>query len=202
MRARVLRSEIIRAGIQDFAAAAVSHAAEMKAWRDQERRVEEDRKNDVSLESRHVSYPKPRSHPLVELAIDENDAAVFDIVEDGPSTEEILAAKKLELLAAVTTAEMRAKHSIVPPGKQRLFNRRAAELTLRALETKSPTIVQKLMGKSSGPSAEDQKFMDEHEARLSAIDTIDEIAAQAMHDIEDLTAENIDQWQMPEALRR
>ena len=81
-------------------------------------RVAEDQeKEDVPIEMRHVAYPRPRAHPLVERAVDENDEVNFDIVDDGPTTAELLAARKAVLLSEVSIAENKAIDAVVPTGE-------------------------------------------------------------------------------------
>ena len=46
--------------------------------------------------------------------------------------------------------------------------------------------------------AGDQKFVDEQNNRRQAIASIEERAAQAMHEIEDLTIDTIDGYQIPD----
>jgi hypothetical protein len=88
------------AGITNFAVAAASHAVETKAWRAHMARVADDQRNDVPIERRHVAYPRPRAHPMIERAIDENDEVNFEVIDDGPTAAELLAARKTELLNA------------------------------------------------------------------------------------------------------
>jgi hypothetical protein len=52
MKQKIAASAI--AGIKDFAAAAASHAAEMKAWRAHMARVKQDEKNAVPIERRSL----------------------------------------------------------------------------------------------------------------------------------------------------
>ena len=85
-------------------------------------RVNEDAANDVPIERRHVAYPRPRAHPLVERAVDEKDEVNFEIVDDGPTAAEKLAAHKDALWNEVSIAENKAIDAVVPLGKRRFFN--------------------------------------------------------------------------------
>jgi hypothetical protein len=198
----------------NFAVAAASHATEMKAWRAHMERVKQDEKNDVPIERRHVAYPRPRAHPLVERALDENDEVSFEVVEDGPSAAEQLAARKAELLSEVTNAENKAIDAIVPPGKRRLLNLRESEIRaadqakMVALIASNSGVLKKLMGNSMSPAdisarieadrpEDDTALLKAQEDRRARLEAIERAAAQAHHDIEDLTAETIGSWKFP-----
>jgi hypothetical protein len=128
MKQKIAASAI--AGIKDFAAAAASHAAEMKAWRAHMARVKQDEKNAVPIERRHVAYPRPRTHPLVERAVDEYDEVNFEIVDDGPTATEKLASRKMELIGEVSRLELAAVAAAVPIGKRRLYALRENDIRM------------------------------------------------------------------------
>jgi hypothetical protein len=202
------------AGIKGFSVAAAAHASEMKSWRAHTARVAEDKKNDVPIERRHVAYPRPRAHPLVESAVDENDEVNFEIVDDGPTAEEKLASRKAELFYAVTVAENKAIDAVIPLAKRRLFNLREAAI-LEADRAKSASLwasngglVKKITGAAmtaaqiaarveSERPADDTTFLRAQRERMDRVAAIQLIAAQAHHDIEDLTAETIGSWKLP-----
>ena len=202
------------AGITNFAATAASHAFEMKGWRAHMARVKEDEKNDVPIERCHVAYPRPRGHPLVERAVDENDEVNYEVVDDGPTAAELLAARKAELLNEVSAAEGQAIDAIVPVGKRRLFNMR--ESTIResdqvmasALYAKNSGFIKKLVGVvlddkqiaakiDAERPIEDTKHLQAQEERRARMAAIQLAAAKAHHDIEDLTVETISSWKLP-----
>jgi hypothetical protein len=202
------------AGINNFYVAAAAHAAELKAWRAHMERVSDDQKNDVPIERRHVAYPRPRSHPLVESAVDEHDDVNFEIVDDGPTAEEELAAHKAELASAVSIAENKAIDAVVPPGKRRLFNLResailaADQIMAATLAASSSGILKKITGGAMKPDqiaarieadrpADDTAHLKAQQERNARIEAIQLAAAQAHHDIEDLTAETIGSWKLP-----
>jgi len=207
MKQKILRSSI--AEIKDFAAAAATHAVEMKAWRSHMKRVDEDRKKDVPFERRHVAYPKPRSHPIVESAVDENDEANFEIVDDGPSAAEKLAERKTNLIHQILLAEQSAKAALVPIGKLRLYNLRENDIVIADAERAAAaagerTVIDKVLGRKdvkqtveASRPPEDTAFLAEQKARRDRFADIERKAAQAMHDVEDLTAETVDSWKMP-----
>jgi hypothetical protein len=202
------------AGITNFAVVAASHAVETKAWRAHMARVTDDQRNDVPIERRHVAYPRPRAHPMVERAVDENDEVNFEVVDDGPTAAELLAARKAELLNAVSFAEAKAIDAIAPVGKRRLFNMREStiresdQLVAGALYAKNSGFIKKLIGvvlddkqiaakiEAERP-IEDTKHLQEQEERRARVAAIQLVAAKAHHDIEDLTAETISGWKLP-----
>jgi hypothetical protein len=202
------------AGITNFAVAAASHAVETKAWRAHMARVADDQRNDVPIERRHVAYPRPRAHPMIERAIDENDEVNFEVIDDGPTAAELLATRKTELLNAVSLAEAKAIDAIVPVGKRRLFNmresaiREADQAKTAALVESSSGLLKKITGGAMTPDelaariaaerpAEDTAHLRAQEERRARTAAILLAAAQAHHDIEDLTAETIGSWKLP-----
>jgi hypothetical protein len=202
------------AGIKDFAAAAASHAVEMKAWREHMARVKQDEKNDVPIERRHVACPRPRAHPMVERAVDENDEVNFEVLDDGPTATELLATRKSALMHEVSRAENRAIDAIVPAGKRRLFNLRESDIRMaeaakaKALAASNSGLLKKVAGRTMTPEQmaarieaerplEDTALLLAQEERGARIEAIQRAAAQAHHDIEDLTAETIGGWKLP-----
>jgi hypothetical protein len=202
------------AGIRNFAAAAAAHAVEMRAWRAHMARVKEDEKDDVPIERRHVAYPRPRAHPMVEHAVDENDEVNFEVVDDGPTAAELLAARKAALMSEVSIAENKAVDAIVPPGKRRLFNLRESEISAAdqekriALTVSNSGLLKKITGNAltadqiaakieADRPAEDTALLQAQKERRARIEAIERAAAQAQHDIEDLTAETVGSWKLP-----
>jgi len=201
-------------GIKDFSVAAAAHASELKAWRAHMARVADDQKNDVPIERRHVAYPRPRSHPLVESAVNQNDEVNFEIVDDGPTVEERLAARKAELISAVSIAESKAIDALRPIGKWRLFNlresaiRAADQTKAAALAASSSGLLKKITGNVLSPDqvaarieaerpAEDTAHLRAQEEYRARVEIIGLAAAHAYHDIEDLTAETVGSWKLP-----
>jgi hypothetical protein len=202
------------AGVKGFSVAAAAHAFELKSWRAHMARVADDEMNDVPIERRHVAYPRPRAHPLVERAVDENDEVDFEIVDDGPTAEEKLAARKVELFHEVSIAEHKAIDAVVPTAKRRFFNLREAAI-LDADRTKSALLwasnaglVKKVTGAAmsadqiaarveSERPAGDTTFLREQTERTDRLAAIQLAAAKAHHDIEDLTAETVGGWKLP-----
>jgi len=207
MKQQIRASMIV--GIKDFSCAAAKHAVEMKAWRAHMKRVQEDEKNDVPIERRHMRYPQPKAHPMVERVVDENDEANFEIVDDGPNAEEKLAVRKAQLIHELLIAEQTAKDAVVPRGKLRFFNLRESDILTadarrRAVALNDRTIVDRALGRRDVEAAveatrrpEDSAFLSEQKARRDKIAVIERTAAKATHDIEDLTVDTIDGWKTP-----
>ena len=199
------------ASIKDFAAAAASHAVEMRSWRAHMARVNEDAANDVPKERRHVAYPRPRAHPLVERAVDEKDEVNFEIIDDGPTAAEKLAARKDALWNEVSIAENKAIDAVIPPGKRRFFNLRESAIQeddqakAIALSASSSGLLKKITGNAltadqiaaqieAERPAEDTALLKAQKERRARIEAA---AAKAHHDIEDLTAETVGSWKLP-----
>lgn len=211
MTYRVAKSQMF----DGFEARVAAHAFEMKHWRGHMAQVAEDQKNDVEPMKRHVAHPRPASHPLVEACVNENDLADYEIVDDGPSAEQILDDQKEHLIGQISIAERDAIVAVVPAGKQRLFDIR--ELDIRQADSKIISELQKPGFVAAALAAvgiakmidfsielpkrrpaEDTRFLGEQTARRERIVAIQRKAAQAHHDIEDLTADTIGAWVMPD----
>lgn len=204
----------------DFAGMAAAFAVEMQTWRAHMARVREDEKNGVTGINRHIPYGRPAAHPLIESVINENSEADFEIVDDGPSAAELLRGRKDQLVAAVTRAEQAAAAEILPPAKVRLFN-----MMEREVRERDASIVNDLSRKNLGlmneiatavglkkkitgediaaavnaeRSDEEQSLLADMKARRKRIAAIERRAAQAHADVEDLTVETIDAWQVPD----
>lgn len=193
-----------------FEVAVAAHAFELRNWRSHMTRVEQDKKKAVDDPTKHVAHPAPSSHPAVVAAIDENGEANYEIIEDGPTEEEVLAKKKKALIDDVSQAEYGATCAVVPLGKQRMFDIRETKIMTEETNQvrkvmQSQTWLDKIKSSLTGSDAPkvtrskaDSDFIAmraEHRAKIEAIRLV---AAQAHHDIEDLTSENVDSWKMPE----
>lgn len=186
------------ATIPNFAVLVQQHAADMKHWRGQMARVEADKKDVVPIEKAHAPFAKPLAHPLVAAAVNENDEPDFEIVDDGPTPAQILAAKKTHLLGLVTAAENETNEAVLPRGKRRLYDMRESDIRSGIVK---PSLAAKIKSAIVGPetsmSADDEQFLKDQDGRRAQYAAIALAAAQAHSDIEDLTLDNIDAWQMP-----
>lgn len=147
--------------------------------------------------------------------------ADYEIVDDTPSPAEQLRHRKGSLMTEVARAERARLDAISPPGKARLLllrradiaaadGKRAAQLTARrgailakpdGERTKDDTdfLAMSQDGAAvlaAGRPAGDAAFLAEDERRKALTATVDRHAATQLAEIEDLTAETIDGWQM------
>jgi hypothetical protein len=178
----------------DFEVMVAAHAAEMKAWRAHMRRVSADSANGITGIDRHMAHPAPSSHPLVATAVDENDDANYEIVDDG---QQLLARRKNALMAQVAESQQAAIDNIVPRGKRHLYNLREEEIRQAAAPRGIAGKVAQAIGFGSQVSDADAQFLDDQKNRSDRIAVVGRIAAQAMHDIEDLTIDTVDGWTLP-----
>lgn len=134
--------------------------------------------------ARYEPYPEPIAHPDIVAAVATTTGADgsitcmpdFEIVNDDPTPEQILAAKKAFLLQAVQQAEQDALKAVqLPLGKQRAADIR--ETDIRAKDNQA---------------AADTQHLADQESRRAKVDAIVRAAAQIMSDVEDLTAANVD----------
>ncbi len=128
MTYRISKTVLERQKLGDFAARAATHAIEMKEWRAHMARVAEDDKNGVTGIEKHMAHPRPIAHPLIDAAVNEKDELDYEIIDDGPTAEQILRAQKDHLLGVVQTLEQDAIRQIAPHGRMRMLNFREADI--------------------------------------------------------------------------
>lgn len=191
------------------------HAQAMQDWRAHMKRVEEDRSNpDLPAIERHSPYSRPTADPLVDKSVDENDQPAYEIEDD---SENVLAIAKRHLLAEITRLEVEAIGRIFPLAKRRHWDLQESDIKAEDAERRmdlieqqgKPGLLQRLVG-ADGCSfdieaavaeqrpAEDTKHLQEQAERRRKVAWIERRAAQAHADIEDLTADTIDGWKMPD----
>lgn len=219
MSAKIPRS-LVQGMSPDFATQAATFAVAMKEWRAHMARVKKDEANGVIGIDKHLAYKRPSAHPLIEKAVNEKDEIDYEIFDDGPSPEQVLAVKKNELMGAVNLAELVAVRSIVPVGKIRILNLKETEI-----RAKDSAVIAKMTAKQNGllnsvaaaakikkqitnddiaaavissRTAHENEFISSQERSRLTIEAIGRVAAQAHSDIEDLTLDTIDAWRMPD----
>lgn len=171
-------------------------------------------KNRCALAREHKDpYPRPSAHPDIESSVHyDSDAGQFvedyDIFDDGPTLEQVLAAKKASLIEKIRTEEAKSIEAVtLPAGKQRL-----AAFKMRVIAEAHQMFMDKLI-KDVAPEdlaaanverlieqkrTDHQKaFLAEQAAREAKLARIDETAAIAMSSVEDLTANNVDSFEIP-----
>lgn len=155
--------------------------------------------------SREVGKPRPVAHPLVEAAVKRvshpksaklpDDFMVdYIIVDDTPPPPAPLNIddRKHLLVAQLRAAEQAAKDAVMPQRKLRL-------LTLKMQAANAKLKYDPATGIDDSDLSDDEKacieqYKDAH-AKYSAIELA---SAQAESDIEDLTDDTVDSWQVPQ----
>lgn len=216
MKTKILKSAT--RAFPNFDLAVAQYAEQMRQWRAHMKRVEEDKTKGDAVKpiDRHLPYDRPRAHALIEQAVDENGNVAYELEDDG---HVLLRQRKNQLIARVAELEAAAVDAIVPPGRRRLLNLREGKITAADIERaslllerrKKPGLLKKLAGGFQGeeefdlaaavaeqrPEDETSHLADQAERRRR-VAAIEGIAAQAMHDIEDLTADTIGSWKDPD----
>lgn len=210
MTVTIKLSEIQSLGIdRDQFAVRVGHlVAEAQAWADHMVKVKA---------GTAQKYPPPVESPLITKTItvvDDNGRQVFasdyEVVDDGPSAQEILTKKKFAHVHRVSTMERKMVELIDPP----LRRRKRARMVASAAAKRSPEetqIASDIAAKGASASQDEKKFatainakplrsqgddllLSEHNRRKDQIDAIDAWAADKLEEIDDLTIENVDSW--------
>jgi hypothetical protein len=212
MTAKILKSEI--AAVPGFEAAVARHAMFIREHLEHMARVAADEKNGVEGHARHQPYPAPTAHPAIIRAVDANGNADFTIEDDGPTAAERLALRKADLAMRLGQAERAASDAEWPIAKRRLDNFRSSDISAadnaraQKIAAERGPIAKAILGPKDPKNVWDQAiqarpaadtaFLADHAARHQKIAAIERIAAQAHADIEELTAENIGAWKMPD----
>lgn len=207
----------IISSIENFDVEAAKHAHELKSWKSHQERVELDLKNppkDPML--MHWPLKKPRAHPSIEAAIDDNGEVNFEPVDDTPKPEKLsLGHKKIQLHQRISDAHIAAVNVVLPLGKHKLFAMRENAIAGRDEERKIKLVeknrgffkklTSRLMTSDEITQAiidsrppEDAAFLAEQKPRHEKIAIINQISAQALHDVEDLTEDTVDSWKLPD----
>lgn len=211
MTAKIYKSAID--AFANFDLEVAEHAARLRHWKEHMAIVESQKGKDIPPIERYQEFDRPRAHELLEAAIDENFNVAYEVVDDSAAT---LAAKKRQLIARVQEAEGAAIIAIVPAGKQRLLAMRESQIQeednergkLLMEQIEKPGLLKRMLGADGKVDiaasiaeqrpAADTAFLAEMKEVRRRIREIGLIAAQAMHDIEDLTLDNIEQWKLPD----
>lgn len=174
--------------------------------RDQFERAVADHIDRLKEFNKVVGKPRPTAHPLIEACIKrisypkaskkpDDYEADYVIVDDTPAVPEAaplsLEDRKRMHVASLRAAEHAAKEAVFPARKHRLLTMQAG-----AAQTK-------LVAKDG--QIDDSALTDQEKDCLALIKevqtkygAIDMASAQAESDIEDLTEENVDSWQLPQ----
>lgn len=233
-------------GIEDIDAALQKQSNEVKEWLAQEARIksfdgrplppmptwenyrgydnpqaafEEDMKKwEADRDSRPTKYPFPESGPVQKALVDPEtgDIRPYEVVDDTPKPEQILAMKKNALFARLAEVEAQEQQKAFPLAKRRLAEILAREVMERdqnrvndavALLNKETANGEKLTRTAAdisspeftknGRNEADRAFADDYEIKTAKIKRIERWIAEVQCDIEDLTLDTIDAWVMP-----
>lgn len=211
MTAKIFKSAVD--AFPKFDLVAAEHAGALRHWREHMKRVEEDkaRGDAVAPIDRHLAYDRPRAADLVESAINEDFDVDYEVIDDSAA---VLEAKKRVLIARVQQLEGEAILMIVPAGKQRLMVLREeqirqadAALATELAQNSKRGLLKRMVGGgevdigdmvAEQRPAQDTAFLQQVQEVRRRIAAINLIAAQAMHDIEDLTVDSVGQWKNPD----
>jgi hypothetical protein len=209
MTYKILKSSIAAAKISDFAAAVANHVRHLLEWRTREDIVAKqepqprwddflneaepgkaflvaNQKYQIAKRNNYAPFPRPTAHPYIEAAVREDAGkfvADFAIVNDDPTDDQVLRARKNALLIKIGEAESAATQLVLgPPGKRRLCEFKTRDILQTKTKLRTPADVQHLADQAS---------------RQTKIDAIARAAAQAMSAVEDLTLDNVDGYQVP-----
>ncbi len=207
---RVLKSSIAKYD-GSFDLAVTNYAKELADWHAHMAKVDEDKKNDVPKEKAYAPFPAPTAPPEVTASLDTSGKPNYIIVDDDPTADQVLAAKKAALTKRLWGAFDDAEKALVPERKDMAFtfrerDIRAADnvrrskiveaqrgiLTAIGIGRKSPQQIDDEV--ANGRTADDTKFLQDQETRRQKIDAIQRAAARVMSDIDDLTIADVDAY--------
>lgn len=142
--------------------------------------------------NKEVGKPRPIAAPIVEACIKRTQvkgqpdsySAEYTIVDDRPPAPAPLNLedKKIQLHSKLSVVEIEVKNKVTPPRKRRL-----AEMQYHAAIVK----------KKEDRTAEEVEAIDTFMTMNKKWTAVSLLAAQAESDIEDLTEDNVDSWQVP-----
>lgn len=183
-------------GPDGFAAMVASHIAALQEYDAHMVLVRRDAElADLPDEERHTEFPPPHAPVEIESSIKRTpkpDGTTtfepdYEIVP--PSIEQ----RKEKLFAQVSAAEQDATRAVVPAGKIRAFQFR--EQDIRKADQARYVAAAPMIPTEQRPEA-DTRFLEEQAAREDRRNEIQRWAASLHSDIEDLTADTIDAWEM------
>jgi hypothetical protein len=192
-------------GIVDFPSAVQAYAKELLDWHDREAKIAAqaplppepllvnfetclefaDAQRPWLQKAREYIHPvpKPKVHPDIAAAVNDDGHVDFEVIDDDPTPDQVLREKKDRLLRKVIETEQVAKNAAdLPPGKRRLASILEGDIMRIDENERTP---------------EQARHLAAQQARRAKIEAITRVAAQVMHSIEDLTAANIDAFEIP-----
>lgn len=221
MTAIIPKSKI--ASMDRFEVRVAGHAQLVREWRAHMAKVDDDEKDNVPDEKRHVAYKAPREHSMVEDAVDAEGNADYRIQDDGPTPAQLLDARKQQLFAEAVAMEHEAQTAIDgAPLKARIravmMSRIRAEdgARLQPLldQLSNLSVVDKVMLKgkplrealadpeknvhAGNRPVADQQFLDSRATAETKLAAMREHFAQVLADIDDLTVATARTYKIPE----
>lgn len=170
----------------DVGGAVAAFLAEHAHWREHMRNVAADAEK-APEERTYQAYPAPVPSRLVAQAVEWDAAGVpsenFEVFDDGPTPEEVLAKKRSDLAAAVNLAETAARAAVLSPGKARLHWIKVSDVAAKKAEERTD---------------DEKRFFAAAIEIEKRLDAINRHGAMMHAEIEDLTAETVDGWTMKE----
>jgi hypothetical protein len=233
MTHEILKSAIALSGIKDFDATVNNYAAELQLWHEREAAIakqgklpprpewsdmigEENPAATFTLKSKewqakrlaHIHpVKKPIDHPDVVAAVNDAGEVDYTIVDDDPTDDEVLRAKKDALLQQASVNEQAAINLALPPfGKRRMLQMRESDIqsadakvakSLHDANANASPAVDVAAEVAKRRTPDDTAFLNDRAAARAKVDAIQRKSAQVMSDVEDLTIANIGAYQIP-----
>ena len=105
-----------------------SYGQQLSEWKAHMAHVAADKAANVPKDKAYAPYPAPVASTEVMSAVDENGHPNYQIVDDGPTPDQVLSAKKQELFDRVLIIENEAIQKIFPRGKLGIMNYRSQQI--------------------------------------------------------------------------
>jgi len=122
--AKILKSQVG----PTFQADVAAYAKEMMDWKAHMAAVAADKAAGVPKEKAHAPFPPPIAPADVAAAVDDTGTPNYVIVDDGPTPDQVLAAKKQALISEIQEAEVAQIEKVIPAAKLRAAEFRAADI--------------------------------------------------------------------------
>lgn len=168
---------------EEFAGHVGAYLKVMTEYGEHLKGVEADKADpDMPDDERRVAFPAPYADDLVMRAAAEG----YEIV--GPSLD----LRKQRLFQQVSEAEQVELAKVVPPGKRRYFD--LQEQAILAKQAKEWEAAGHTVTITLDP--DDENVLEQQKARRATCAAVALWAAKQHHDIEDLTEETVDAWEM------
>lgn len=136
---KIKKSSISHYG-DTFEPMVAAYVQELRSWKEHMKRVEEDEANGVA--DGHAPYPRPTSQPEIIASLNADGNPDYEIVDDSPSADQILALQKSKLAAEVASTEAAALEKSYPVNRRRLVEIKSRGVVQRDEARKSIFIAQ------------------------------------------------------------